>query len=80
MIMLLGSWWDLLLGRSEECDAALEAKSRTNNADAIVQCEEVTFELEGFNFSLDRGEGLIRLFIEIKSFLDVEGWMSFVSS
>ena len=37
--MLLGAWWDLLLGRSEECDAELEAKLRTNKADMIVESD-----------------------------------------
>ena len=80
MLILLGTWWDLLLGRSKECDAALEAKLRINKADAIVECEEENFQVEGFNPSLDGGEGVIRLFLEIIPFLSVEGLMSFVSS
>ena len=37
--MLVGSWWDLLLGRIEEWDAALEAKARANKAHVIVERE-----------------------------------------
>ena len=44
MLMLLGAWWDLLLGQSEECDVRLEAKLRTNKDDVIVECEGVNFE------------------------------------
>ena len=42
--MLLGVWWDLLLGRSEEWDAALEAKVRAKKDDVVVACLGLTFE------------------------------------
>ena len=78
--MLLGAWWDLLLGRSEEFDEALEDNVRANKADSIVWCEEANFQVEDFNPSLDGGEGVTRLLLEIIPFLGVEGLMSFVSS
>ena len=46
---------------------------RTKKADAIVEFEEVTFEVGGFNSSLHRGEGLIRLLLAIVTLLGVEG-------
>ena len=53
--MLLGVWWDLLSGRSEEYDASLEVKLRTNKSDVIVECEEVTFEGRLLYFEAEEG-------------------------
>ena len=60
------------LGRSEECNASLEIKLKTDKADSIGECEEITFEMEGFNHSLDGGEGVIRLLLEITPFMGDE--------
>ena len=78
--MFLGAWLGLPLGLKDEWDAALEANLSTNNADAITECEEETFEVEGFNSYLDGGEGVLRLLISITDLLGVEGWMYFDSS
>ena len=43
MLMLLGTWWELLLGRSEEWDIALEVKVRANEDDVVVECEGVNY-------------------------------------
>ena len=43
-------WWDLLFGRSEECDARAHAVLKATKYDAALEydeCEEVTFKLEG---------------------------------
>ena len=55
--MLLGAWWDLLLGRSEEFDSALEAKLRTTKADVITECEGFVSVLSAFVL-----EGLLSCF------------------
>ena len=39
----------------------------------IVECEEAIFDVEYFDSSLDRGEGVIRLFLSIMPFMSVEG-------
>ena len=44
-----------------------------------MEFEEETFEVGGFNSSLDGGEGVIRLFLTIMPFLGVEDLMSFAS-
>ena len=51
MTMLLRVWLGLLSGVKNEHDASLKAKLMTNKANAIAECDEVTFEVEGFNFS-----------------------------
>ena len=38
--MLLGAWWGLILGLNNECDAALEAKLRTNKDYVNIDSEE----------------------------------------
>ena len=68
MIMLLDACWGLLLGRSEECDAALEDKFRTNKADAIVEREEFVVVphavgLEGFLPCFGTREGVATLLL-----------------
>ena len=56
--MFLGTWWDIMLGRSEEHDEWLEAKVRANKADMIIECEEVTFE--GLLPCFDAAEGVTK--------------------
>ena len=34
--MLVGAWWVLLLGLTDECDTALEETLRTNTSDVTV--------------------------------------------
>ena len=36
--MMLCAWWDLLLGRKDEFDAALEVKLSTNKSDVVAEC------------------------------------------
>ena len=40
------------------------------------ECEEVTFEVDNCDSSLDVGEGAIRFMIVFMFFLGVEGWTS----
>ena len=40
------------------------------------ECEEVTFEANGFYYSLDLVEGVKRIIIALMPFLVVEGWTS----
>ena len=51
------------------------AKLKAIKDDAIVECEgceEVPFEVEGMNFSLCEGEGVVTCMIECRVFLDAE--------
>ena len=69
MINFLGAWWDLLLGQSEECDAPLEAKLRTNKTDVIVECEAFVAVLYGILLPCFRTrEGVTKFLV-----LDLEG-------
>ena len=55
------------------------AKLKLNKADAIVEhggCEEVPFEVEGINFSLDEGKGVMTFIFECRVFLDAGGVFS----
>ena len=72
MLIFLGARWDLLLGRSEACDSALEAKVKSTKADATLEYEEATFEVEGVDSSFDGVEGVIKLLLAIIPFLGVE--------
>ena len=52
------------------------AKLKVIKADAIVEyegCEEVLFEVEGIDFSLDEDEGVMTFIFECRVFLDAEG-------
>ena len=52
------------------------SKLKVIKADAIVEyegCEEVPFEVEGINFSLDEGKGVMTFIFECRVFLDAEG-------
>ena len=56
-------------------DAALEAKVKSTKVDAALACEgceEVTFDVEDFDSSLDEEQGVMRLVIEFMSFLGVK--------
>ena len=58
-------------------DATLEAKVKATKANITLECEgceEVTFEVESFDSSLDRGEGVTRFGFAFLPFLCVEGW------
>ena len=37
MMMLIGAWWDLLLGRNDECEATLDAKVDAINVDVTLE-------------------------------------------
>ena len=55
-------------------DAALEAKMNANKAGTTLECEEyeeVTLEVEGFNYSLGAREGVIRFVLALIPFLGV---------
>ena len=68
MLIFLGAWWDLLLGRSEAWYPSLEAKLRFTKADVALECnqsEELTFEVDGFDSSFDSGEGVIRFILAL---------------
>ena len=65
MLTLLGAWWDFLLGQSEEFDAALEAKLRTNKANVIVEREKFvvvpsSVGLKGILPCFGAGEGVTK--------------------
>ena len=66
--MLLVAWWDLLLGRSEDFDASLEAKLWTNKYDVIVEWEGVTFEC--LLPCLEEGEGVTKFFFLVSEGLN----------
>ena len=36
----VGSWWNLLLGRSEVQDTGLEAKVKTTKSNVTLECKE----------------------------------------
>ena len=77
--MLLGAWLDLLLGRSEVWDAALEAKVKATKADVTLECEEceeVIFEADMFDSSFNTGEGVASFVLALVPFLGMQGWTS----
>jgi len=64
------------LGRSEEHDDVLCTIFRATKADVTAEYEgfeEVPFEVEGFNFSFDEGEGVTTFMFECRVFFDEEG-------
>ena len=46
-MILIGARWDLLLGRNDECEVALDSKVDATNADAII---ETFFDFEDGSF------------------------------
>ena len=50
--------------------------TKANVSVEFEECEEVIFEAEGFYFSWDTGEGVIRPALALKSFLGAESWIS----
>ena len=77
--MFVVAWWNLLLGRSDTCNSALESKLKVTIADATVEydgCEEATFEFGFFILSLGTGEGVTKFVLV--TFLGVEGISRFV--
>ena len=75
----VGAWWDLLLVQNYAWDKALEAKVKSDKADTTLECEEheeVTFEEENVDSSLDSREGARMFVLVFITFLGVEGWAS----
>ena len=61
MLMLVGAWRVLLLGTKDECDALLEAKFRTNNADVTIESEELDTVRNSVPFR--EGEGVTKFLL-----------------
>ena len=66
--------------RSEAWDVALEAKVKATKDHTTLQCEKVTFEVEGFDSSLDAGSsGDANEFWELKLRISLAWWFVSIS-